>query len=431
MPEFTLVEGRLSPRYNHFKDYQFYACQATATRMMGVVALKVTWRGIDDHRAKFYQVMHLDYSEYGIDDYYEFECIPGNDDFAENRQDMNHYWKNFVNVMGGRVVNISSAVMLRLIESALPLTSDDIDREYDDDENIRFRHDALERIGLMKEALAKTGVTPESCPPEDAVSEVSPENLSSNAVINYFLMRLVDHDYEAASWLSSIPAEELSEIELTRPGTQTLIRNTISRSSKKTDPPADGKSMPFRCRMTTLARDGYYHSSFVIYLHGDSRSVHAMVSQVEVGSLIKLSDYESALQIAQKEYITIFSCPDKLMDGFDGRNIAPLANAEPVIVPNGWLFTIYNQDNSHVGKSDYRLGDDVFGYALLTIGGEFVLMSHALDRISHLDTSTLLSAYYPQMTLTGRYMLETPVFHTLCQAHGIRFEDLIEPDPEQ
>ena len=47
----SLVEGRLSDRYNHFAEYEFESCQATDTRLMGVVAMKVSWRGRDKARA--------------------------------------------------------------------------------------------------------------------------------------------------------------------------------------------------------------------------------------------------------------------------------------------------------------------------------------------------------------------------------------------
>ena len=39
MPELKLVEGRLSEYYNHFEEYSFVSCQATATRLMGVIAM--------------------------------------------------------------------------------------------------------------------------------------------------------------------------------------------------------------------------------------------------------------------------------------------------------------------------------------------------------------------------------------------------------
>ena len=94
MPEFKLVDGRLSEYYNHFGDYRLVSCQATDTRLMGVVALKLTWRGKEKSRSHYYQVIHLDYSEYGIDEYLEFECIPGTDTYVDNKEEMNYHWNH-------------------------------------------------------------------------------------------------------------------------------------------------------------------------------------------------------------------------------------------------------------------------------------------------------------------------------------------------
>ena len=182
--------------------------------------------------------------------------------------------------------------------------------------------------------------------------------------------------------------------------------------------------------ITTLGRDGHYHATFVIYLSGDYRAKDPFVTQLDMGSVVKLSEYESAIQVARREYLTVFECPDKILNGFDGRNIAPLVSADQSIVPNGWLYTIYNKDNSHVNKADYRLGDDVYGYALLSIGGELVLMSNEMTRISMLDNATAMSYYAPYLKLSGRYMIDTPIFHTLCHTHGAYFADLIEQNPE-
>ena len=129
----------------------------------------------------------------------------------------------------------------------------------------------------------------------------------------------------------------------------------------------------------------------------------------------------------RKEYLTVIQCPDDVINGFDGRYIAPLAGVDPVMVPNGWLYTIYKRDNSHVNKTEYRLGDDVYGYALLDIGGELVLMSNDMTSISMLDNAAMMSVYAPYLKVVGRYLIETPVFHTLCHTHGALFEDLIEP----
>lgn len=426
----SLVEGRLSDRYNHFAEYEFESCQATDTRLMGVVAMKITWRGRDKARARYFQIIHLDYSEYGIDEYLEFECIPGTDTYKDNKEDMNYYWQHFTGVMGGKVVSIPAETMMKLIEMALPLASEGIDREYDDDENREFRAYAVMRLGFMKKELERHGYSAEGCGPEAAMRAVTPQKLATCETINYFIMRLVDRDFDAAAMLSYIDRSELEKSELAEAGIQTLVRSRIKKSDQEKDVPADGKSFPYRCRITTLGRDGYYHATFVIYLSGDYRSKDPFVTQLDIGSVVRLSEYESAIQVARREYITVFECPDNILNGFDGRNIAPLISADQSIVPNGWLYTIYNKDNSHVNKSDYRLGDDVYGYALLSIGGEFVLMSNEMTRISMLDNATAMSLYAPYLKLSGRFMIETPIFHTLCHTHGAYFADLIEQNPE-
>ncbi|MBR2540213.1 MAG: hypothetical protein IKE85_05215 [Mogibacterium sp.] len=431
MPELKLVEGRLSEYYNHFEEYSFVSCQATATRLMGVIAMKITWRGKTRSRAHLYQVLHLDYSEYGIDEYLEFECIPGNDDYQDKKEEMNYHWNHFTSVMGGEVVTISPDAMLKLIELALPLAADGIDREYDDKENSDFRHYAVRRLEMMSGVLAEGGVTSRTCTTAAAIYASSPAKLASCETINYFIMRVIDHDYDAASYLSVMDRSEIEDCPLADPGIQTLVRSSITRLSPKDAPHPDGASFPYRCTITTLGRKGYYHSSFVIWLDGDYRSRNAKVSGIDVGSLIKLSEFESAIQVVQKEYITVFDCSDNILEGFNGNYIAPLQGVDPVIVPNGWLYTIYKKDNSHVNKTEYRLGDDVYGYALLTIGGQLIIMTHDMNSITTLDNAVIFSVYSPYLKVTGRYLLEkTPVFHTLCHSHGVYFEDLIDTSPE-
>ena len=139
MAELKLIFGKQSEKYDHFRDFDFESCRAICTRLMGVVALKVTWRSKADRRERLYQVMHLDYSEYGIDEYQEFLCTPGSEDYTGKREEMSALWNHFVAVMGGSLESIDEACMLRLIEDALPLASESISREYDNDENRAFR----------------------------------------------------------------------------------------------------------------------------------------------------------------------------------------------------------------------------------------------------------------------------------------------------
>ena len=421
-----VVEGRLSEYYNHFKDYNFFSCEATETRLMGVVALNVTWIGKEDTKARLYQVIHLDFSEYGVDDYDEYECIPGSDDYKGNKAGAKFQWEHFVSVMGGDIIRVNAGTMMALIDSALPLASDDKYREYDSDENREFRHKTLVRFDFMREALEESGLLQLAPSDTELVGAFSRGRLATCETINYFIMRLVDHDYVAARYLSTLSEEELRGCLITQPGIQTLVRNQIKTGDKEEDIPQDGLSSPYRCKATTLAENGYYYSSYVIYLDGDYRKKGAKVTEIAIGSMNKLSEYEAAKQLQVVEYITVFDCRDRILSNFDGSRFEFLNGVEPEQVENGWLYTAYNKDNSHVNSNNYWLNDDVYGYAILTIDGEFILMSNKLGNINYMDQCTTLSIYSPFMTLDGRYQLNEPVFHTLCHTYGVMFRNLID-----
>ncbi len=421
-----VVEGRLSEYYNHFRDYEFLSCEATDTRLMGVVALNVTWIGKEDTKARLYQVIHLDFSEYGVDDYDEFECIPGEEDYKGNKAGAKYQWEHFVSVMGGDIIRVRPAEMMALIDSALPLAADNVRREYDSEENRAFRHKALVRFDFMREVLQESGLLEGAPEDTELVRLFSKPRLATCETINYFIMRLIDHDYVAARYLSTMTEEELAACIMTSPGLQTLVRNQIKNGNADEDQAADGVSSPYRCKATTLAENGYYYSSYVIYLDGDYRKKDAKVTEIAVGSMNKLSDFEAAKQLQVVEYITVFDCRDRILRDFDGSRFEFLSNVDPEQVPNGWLYTAYNMDNSHVNSNNYWLNDDVYGYAILTIDGEFILMSNKLGNINYMDQCAVTSIYSPFMTLDGRYQLNEPIFHTLCHTYGVMFKNLIE-----
>lgn len=430
MSELKLIHGKQSIKYNLFKDYEFEGCRAIAARLMGVTALKVTWRSKDDKKSSLCQIIHLDYSEYGIDEYQEFEITHGSADYKLKKEEMNHLWHQFASVMGSEITDINAACMLRLIDSALPFADDSLRRSYDNDENREFRDYAKLRLSLMKEALSDAGISVDDCTEEAAIAEVSPLSLTAFETINYFIMRLVDGDLSAASTLTSIKGDDLKECPLTKPGRQTLISCNIALSDKSKDAPSDGESYPFRCKITTEADDGYHHATFVIWLSGNHRAKDPLVTELKIGSQKKLSDYEAAFQINSPEFITVFKCSESMLRGFDIRFISPFEAALHHTMPNGMLYTAYKKDNSHVDSQEYRIGGDVLGCALLSLAGELVLMSNELSSITRLDDATIISMYSPSMQPMGRYRLDTSVFQTLCNTPGLSFADMVEPETE-
>ena len=430
MSELKLIHGKRSIKYNLFKDYEFESCRAVCARLMGVVALKIAWRSKEEKQSALYQVLHLDYSEYGIDEYQEFECVTGSEDYKIKKESMNHLWNQFKAVMGSDITEIEAPCMLRLIDSALKLAGDDVKRSYDSDENAEFRKYAKLRLGLMSEALEDAGISMEDCSEEDAIAKVSPLDLSAFETINYFVMRLADRDFAAAATLTSIDTSEMESCEIAEPGRQTLLSCSIALSDSRKDPPSDGESYPFRCHITTDADTAYYHTSFVIWLSGNHRARNPRVTELKVGSHIRMSEFEAALQMNRAEYITVFKCDNNMMRGFDIKNIPTFENSTACTVANGLLFTAYKKDNSHVNSSEYRLEGDVLGYALLSVAGELILMSHDLSSITKIDNTVNYSLYAHAMTAQGRYRLDTSIFQTLCNTEGLMFEDMVEPDSD-
>lgn len=431
MAELKLIHGRQSIKYDRFRDYEFRSCRAIATRLMGVTALKVAWRGRENKRAGFFQIIHLDYSEYGIDEYREFECLPGAPDCSEKKAEMSELWDHFIRVMGGEIRDIEPQVMMRLIADALPFAAEDVDREYDSDENREFRSYALLRLGFMKKALDAAGISEDDCSTADAIKALIPQRLGAYETINYFIMRLIDHDYAAASVLTALSEDFLKETALAKPGIQTLMRSNIIRGERKDYPSSRKGSYPFCCRITTLGRQHYHHSTFVIWLNGSLLSGNPLITDIKVGTVMDLSDYEAAMQLGRPEYITAFECSDSVIDNFNPSYITPLRSAEMSAVPNGAMYTIYKEDNSHVNRAEYRLEDDVTGYALLTIGGELILMSHNYRDITVLDEAAAFSMYGPSIRIKGRYMLDSSLFQVMCATPGARLDDMISPVEDQ
>lgn len=424
---FTVVEGRMSPNYNHFKSYNLISVEATETRLMGVVAMKLSWKGKESD-SEFYQVIHLDYSEFGVDDYSEFE-IEKDENYEVSYNEMLTEWNNFVAVMGGKIVELPINVAIRLIDDAIDiwLSSELLVRG---DENEFWRKGALGRVAMMKDTLIEEGVLTEgeseSLDPQYCIELVSPKSLAAYETINYFLMRMVDRDIEAAHFLTTIDRETLKNSVLVCDDLQSLTRNTIT-SSKGISEEAD---VTYYCKYISMGYDSYYYGSLSIKLTGERGNKNRKVKDFDVGFHKSLSPFESAMLVKRSEYITVYDMADKIMPYFDITKIAMMRNATIKQVGNGWLFMQYNPDNSHVNKKEYYLNGDVTGAALMTVAGEFIVMSYQIMNISMIEASIASSSYGENMSLKGRYEVPNMAFQTLCDTPGLMFEEVIQGDDE-
>ena len=418
MPVLKVVEGKLSNKYNHFMDYRFDSCVATNTRLMGVVALKVSWTAKDGSKDKLFQLIHLDFSEYGVDDYREIFTKAGN---LEGGREVKAEWKRISGGLGGNEVKIPFFTMIQLINEVI--ATNDLFYENHAPFIQEFRKETLMRINLMKEASVKllgedTGFDKTS---REGMEMVCKSPLTSFELINYFQMRLLDKDYRGAALLADVTAGAMKRSKFNEIGLAELVRNKISKETTAATP--SGEATVYKCRFTALS-DSYIYGEVLIKLSPRSIMRTRRVLEFEVTTLMRISSYEAALQLQQAEYVTLYELTVPA-EAFDLDDSVFGADTTMSPAPNGITYILYNKDNYHVDSSNYFMNHDMYGAYLLTPNNELVVMSHDIIKITNMEADISRSLNASKLELKGRYKLETQVFKSFCEAPGAKFSEMI------
>lgn len=418
MPELRVVEGKLSNKYNHFLDYRFDSCIATNTRLMGVVSMKVSWTAKDGSKDKLFQLIHLDFSEYGVDDYRE---IFSNADNPEGGREVRSEWKRISGSLGGIEVKIPFFTMVQLIDEVVATN----EKYYESHELFIqvFRKETLMRLNLMKETSCKllyegAGFEEKS---KEGQQLVCKSPLTSFELINYFLMRMLDKDYHGASFLGDVSISEMQRSRFKEIGLAELVRNKISKATTAATP--TGEATVYKCRFTALS-DSYIYGEALITLSPRSLTRTRHILEFEVTTLMHISSYEAALQLQQAEYITLYELTVPA-EAFDLEDSVFGADASMTPAPNGIIYVLYNKDNYHVDSSNYFMNHDLYGAYLLTPNGELVVMSHDIIKITNMEADIGRSMNANKLKLKGRYKLETQVFKSFSETPGAMFSEMI------
>lgn len=433
MPQFKVVNGKVSKEYNHFKEYSFVRCVATNTRLMGVVALHLAWRSKDDRKNELRQIIHLDFSEYGIDEYAEYFTDPNLEalNSMDSIEEFRETWKEVKIGLGGKQVNIPLAAAISLIEMSLE-TNTKYDSRHEEELRI-FRADTRKRFALMKEAYIESPEYTDEYSDEDVTRMVSLEKLSVHETINYFIMRMVDRDYIAAKTLSTFSYDELQNTGISKNDIMTLTRNKV-RKVKKHDAVSEIAST-LQAKITTEYHcmsvceedygDGYRYIKSKVSLESQRGMKESKVIGFEVYYDKPISDFEVAMLLRRTEYVTVFQITIPL-DEFDLDYSVMAKDTLISQVPNGLLCTLYNKDNLHLNSRDYMLEGDVYGFYLITPKGELVIMSSEIVKISVMENDLIYGMLASNLELKGRYKFDNQVFKSFADLPGARFEDIIK-----
>ncbi|MBQ6622670.1 MAG: hypothetical protein IJH75_07520 [Mogibacterium sp.] len=415
---FQVIEGRQSERYDHFADHEFDSCVATDTRLMGAVALKVCWRSRENRRDRFFQLIHLDFSEYGIDDYIEYFTSPDMIDYGTifSMRELNEEWDRISGSLGGMQVTIPLSAAVSLIDQALAANEE---HWRDHPEDLQdYRRQVLPRIEMMR-AQAEAPADP-----VEAMTLVCPKRLTAYETINYFLMRLCDRDFPAAGLLTTMSEEALRVHPLASHGLMTLSRNRITQDRKAG---LTGGAALYHCALVAECDryPGYRYARASLTLIPAPGKKQFLVTQCECQADQSISGFEAAMQLSQPEYITAYRLnvpPEEF-----NLDSSPMASrALTVQVPNGLAFMLYNSGNGHVDTRDYYLSHDLYGAYLITTRGQLIVMSGELIKIDLMERDLAPLIVTGTMDLIGHYKFTSQVFQSFSQMQDVLFEDIIK-----
>lgn len=416
MPEFTIIEGKKSDNYNIFKDYEFVSCTATDTRLMGVVAMKIFLRSPEDG-GTLHLLMHLDFSEYGIDEYQEY--FHESSFRASRDKDMNSAWYRISGNLGGKAVKLPLAAVFRLIDQVL--AKNELHYKNHDEEIRAFRRNVLTKIAKLHEAFDERLAGSLYYSDNEIMGMISPNKLTDFETINYFIMRLVDCDFEGAAYLSELSEEELRSSPLSKHGITMLLRNSISTVEGAFD--RSGNEI-YLCTPLATDEERYYFYPLNISLSGSRRRGEVKIAYLSVLSSTAISRFEAAMHLKRKEYITVF----RLMitpEEFHTNHSLLMNKAAECDMPNGKLYMVYKGDNSHVDTDNYYMNGDIYGAYIVTPRLELVLMSNSEIDILGLELSLQNVFLFGSMETVGRYVSGEQMFQSFANSEGALFEDMI------
>ena len=365
---------------------EFVSAYVTNTRLMGVLAMYIHFRLPDNHHLQdLHQFFYFDAEEYAFETY---RSVLGND--IEQIQEIEG---SMMGGLGAEKISINQDEAKFILH-----------------EFIRLNH---QRNLPLPKGLNEYRFLLES---EAALSEpaqyilhakicVKPE--SEYEVINYFLMRCFGKDFAGAAYLAS-PELEMEQFSDFKGGT--FLKNSINPNE------ADGSYTS-----ESLVEFGNQY-----YLAVSSIKLEKMkVKSYERISSFKISDAEAAMLLGRGELISVYDIHEDISDF--NRNATELTrNATITKYDSGTLYMMFNPDNRHVNKKEYRLNEDVLGTYFISNEGQFICAAYGVDQILQLEWDLVRSPFRKCMTPVEKYQFKEPVLYEFIQSIFDRFEDFVE-----
>ncbi len=363
----------------------FVSAYITNTRLMGVVGMYMHFRLPDNQTlGELHQFFYFDSEEFGFENY---QSVLG-----RNPMRLSEIENSLIGGLGGEKIQVTLKEACYLLQ-----------------EYVRFNK--KHQIPLP-EGLTEYGFLLEQ---EVFLSEpehyilinkqcTSVEN--SYEAINYFLMRVIGKDFEAAGYLA---CKDLNMNLFPEHPAGAFCKNTIEREDD-----AD----TYLCESLLEFSGNYYISVTEVALTG------LMVSRFERISLFRVSPAEAAMTLARSEFISVY---EMLIDPstFSPASTEKSAAAMVTFHDNGVLYMIFHPNNKHVAKREYRLNEDVLGMYFITTSGQLLAAAYSLEEIKLLEKDLSESSIGHSLIPIGRYEFQEAVLYEFIQSGFGSFEDFV------
>ena len=406
---FKVINGGLSEGSDTSRK-KFISAFVTNTRLMGVVCIEIHWKLIDNSRnTEFCQVFYLDAEEYGFDSY---EYVVGPDD-EETKAKAEALSNRLMGGLGGIMVEISEREARALVQDYVYM-------------NYKLGIDIPEEADI--EFIMKPQITLTMEERHALMVKQCEEIIGDYQLLNYFIMRCVGHDFEAARFLAG---DHISLAAFRNDKPATLMRNESELISSDMSQEAGGSFSTIKTyRCQSLVEQKTYFEVITSRLKVDSFKV----TDLEVISREHISPQEANMMTRRNEYIMLDDLDCDPME-FTKETSKYTVRSQETAYETGRLFMIFNPHNNHVLERVYKLFDDVFGTVFVSNYGQLMVASFKRENIAELERDIRVHLGLDKVFPVGKYNFDAPVLYEFVRSGFPDFEDFIEAvstdDPDQ
>ena len=406
---FKVIDGGLSEGSRDSRK-KFISAYITNTRLMGVVGIFVHWKLTENEtNTEFYQCFYLDAEEYGFDSY---EYVVGPDD-QKTQDKAERLAERLMGGLGGIRVEITEKEARSLIQEYVYM-------------NLKNGMDIPEEAEV--EFIMKPEVTLTVSERKALMKKQCEELYGEYQLVNYFIMRCVGCDLEAARYLTK---GHVMLREFTNRYPSTLLRNESELIGSDLSPAAGKDSFAtaktYRCQSLIELNDSYEVMLSKVTVE------NMKVTDFKVLSIENVSSLEANMMTRREEYTLLgelYIDPDD----FNNGSTSYTRVSQETRYESGRMFMIFNRNNDHVAERVYRIFDDVFGLYFITDSGQLLISSFDNGNLKALERDALIYLGHDNLEFVARYCFDVPVLYEFVKSGFDDFESFVEAisttDPE-